>query len=468
MYNLTPIDIIIEQCYDDFPMTAGLNDKILQLLKVKTENLPRDKKDVILEMDEMQLDPELKYLDRLDCVVGFEDDGEHKTQKQAEYVTTIWIHSIGGTWMMPLCFIFTSASATIEQIKPLLFKSITKVEEIGLDVLGLITRMRVNFYDLMLHLEVSPENPKFTVGSKEVIFLFEVPQLMNITRNTLEKYKLKFYEYRTSWKHIKSLFEIESETPGPQKTKLRMTHIKLSKDDRVVPRYSIETLSNSVATELRAHVNEGMLSSAAAGTAEFVEMFDKLFDLFNSIQETSETELTSSFKGTEAQCRFIDRVLAFFDNLKVFNKEGKDCTGEVKFMNGWRITIKGTLLLWNIMKAKNHPYLLTRKLNCECLDKFKNVLLVPIASASGLISTPSFYSLYLQFYVTCYFINEKLHDENEEFNISHYVRRVFRRIPPIRHNIGNTEMNASESNSDIEDLNTRFGGLMRELLDLGR
>ncbi|KAG5891669.1 hypothetical protein JTB14_020087 [Gonioctena quinquepunctata] len=448
IYDLPPMECIQKKAVDDFKINAGLTDKIVELIKIKTENLEHQKKFIILEMDEYSLQSDMQYNENLQCIIGLEDNGEVRTLLPANFVTIIWIHSVGGSWILPLCFIFTSTSASPEQIKSLLFKCVSKLEGIGLDVMGVVTKMRVNFYDLMTQLDITPLNPIFKVESKEVIFLFDVPQLMNITRNIMMKYKLEFDQHKTSWKHVKSLFVNECQA-GQKNTKLVMQHIKPGKIERKLPRFAIETLSNSVATEMRSQVAQGKLPQAAIGTAEFIEFMDKVFDMFNSSYETTINEYSNSFKGTKRQQEFVNKIVEFFKKLKVYDGE-KDCTDQVKFINGWLITIKGMMKIWDKLKVCGHPYLLTRNASCESLDKFMNIMKMPLFVCGGNPTPSEFLDIYTKFFDSSYFTADNL-VKNEEFNLEEFAKKIYERVPPVKHDIGNKENTPNQSTSQSVD-----------------
>ncbi|CAG9813722.1 unnamed protein product [Phaedon cochleariae] len=84
--NFIPIDVIREGAHRDFKINAGLKDNLVQLIKIKTENLSTQNKTITLSMDEISLSPGVKYDENLDLFIGYEDDARRLAQEGAKVV----------------------------------------------------------------------------------------------------------------------------------------------------------------------------------------------------------------------------------------------------------------------------------------------------------------------------------------------------------------------------------------------
>ncbi|KAJ8965896.1 hypothetical protein NQ314_003837 [Rhamnusium bicolor] len=441
MYKLPPKDFLKEEALTDLKFLPGTTDIVLELLKIKTENCKPHSKICVLVIDEAGLTSELNYWEKYGNV-GFEDDGKTKGNLPAHFVTTIWVQGLDIKWTIPFAYYFTHKSCPAAILKECLFDAISKLGGIGIDVIGVITKMRINFHELSQILNISSMNQTFKVENKNVIFLFDVRQLMNITRNNMIKYRFKFEEMQTSWEHVKDFFIKESQSE--RKSKLTKAHVSPDKTERSCSKFSIELLSNNVATEMMSYISSGKLPESATGTAECIDLFDKIFNIMNSSTETSTNEYTSAYKGSKHQVKFLQKIIHFFENLKVYDKSDRDCTDQVKFINAWLISVKGMSKLREVLNQRKHPYLLTNNINCELLESFMTLLRIRIFSFRD--PTPCrFLDLFGSAFASSYFKEWPIDDSNDsEFDIEDYAKKVYKRIPSIIHDLtGETKWNSS-------------------------
>lgn len=64
-------------------------------------------------------------------------------------------------------------------------------------------------------------------------------------------------------------------------------------------------------------------------------------------------------------------MLIFVQNLKLINpKNGRDVTSNMKFIQGFQITINSILLLFEDLKLEVFTFLLTRRLNQDAIENF--------------------------------------------------------------------------------------------------
>lgn len=59
-----------------------------------------------------------------------------------------------------------------------------------------------------------------------------------------------------------------------------------------------------------------------------------------------------------------------FKHLQVESIDGKQVTKKLKFIFGWRLTIKSVLTLFKKLQTKSFKYLFTRNLNQDCPENF--------------------------------------------------------------------------------------------------
>nr|CAI5848606.1 unnamed protein product [Callosobruchus analis] len=349
------------------------------------------------------------------------------------YGFPLWVEL---NWISPLAYYFTSEPVKASQLKSIIFECITKLKNIDLDVVVLNTKLRLNFLDLARLLGVGPESQTFKVRGQDVVFIFDPAHMMTVTRNNLMKHSLEIEGGgQTSWKHVKTLFNKQTKA-GEWKTKLTDSHINPEKHERSLSILAREVLSNSVASTMQAYVESGQMPAEALVTAECISMFDRLFDMLNSTYEVSINEFANAYKATKRQKQFLEKVMRFLETLKVLNSKGKDKTSEVKFISAWLTTIRGVMKLWETVKDKGYNFLLTRNIRSEHLDVFINECRDKVVVVKD--PTPKeLHVKYLTVFVDFYFMF-RIEAPPTLISINTYAKMIYKRIPAVRHNLGNT------------------------------
>lgn len=62
------------------------------------------------------------------------------------------------------------------------------------------------------------------------------------------------------------------------------------------------------------------LSSEAVGTIDYIDYFDKLFDVLNSSSINSLKEYRKVFTGSKKQNQFLEQMINFLKTINVINK----------------------------------------------------------------------------------------------------------------------------------------------------
>lgn len=69
-------------------------------------------------------------------------------------------------------------------------------------------------------------------------------------------------------------------------------------------KYAVQIFSSRVAAGMCTQMSSGFLSSEAVGTIDFIDHFDKLFDVLNSSVLNSPKEYGQVFTGSGKQIKF--------------------------------------------------------------------------------------------------------------------------------------------------------------------
>ncbi|CAH1957045.1 unnamed protein product [Acanthoscelides obtectus] len=273
--QLMPMQRFIQKTVDLLSFRPGLHKEVLDFIEIKYEAFPKQAREITLLLDDVEITPGLTGI--AGNLYGNVDDGISHNHTPAKYVTQIWIRSlIASDCFDLLAYYFTSQHATAEQLKNYIFECITKLQAINLDVVLVNTKLKSNFWELSELLGIGPQKQTFKVENKEVVFIFDAPHMMCVTRNNLQKHYLKMEDGgTTSWEHIKTFFVKESGS-GQKKTPLTAVHIEPHKFDRITPSLAIDVLSNTVYTEMKSYVESGKLPEEALATVQCITLFDRV------------------------------------------------------------------------------------------------------------------------------------------------------------------------------------------------
>ncbi|KYN22222.1 THAP domain-containing protein 9, partial [Trachymyrmex cornetzi] len=346
----------------------GINEKLFEALKVKLSTLPLIERHCVLCADETSLKSFLFYDILRDEIIGFEDFGDRKTSVPAKSALVIMARSIAGNWKLPVCFCFIETACPATFLKNIIFDIIIKLKNNGALVHAFISDMGSNFIQLSHMLNISVDNSSFVVDGERLVYIFDTPHLLKATRNNLLKYNFQIDNKIASWDHIVEFYKRDSKQWIKAAPALTKSHIEPNNFLRMKVKYAAQIFSNHVAAGMCTQMSSGFLPTEAVGTIDFIDHFDKLFDILNSSNVNNPKEYGKVFVGSDKQMQFLENMLNFFNSIKVINDKNKYV--KLKCLDCWQITIKSTIQLWTTLKNFNFPYLRSRRLNQDSLENF--------------------------------------------------------------------------------------------------
>jgi hypothetical protein len=161
-------------------------------------------------MDEIYLKFHLFYDCSKDKVIGLEDLGDETTSdKLATSAIVLMACGIIENWKQPLAYYLVNESCSSDIVKEKLTDAITKLENIGLNVLGVVSDIGSNFQKFVREMGITPENPWFIHNGK-IIYIFDAPHIIKAIRNNLINYNFHFDNKLASLNDIEALYKIDS------------------------------------------------------------------------------------------------------------------------------------------------------------------------------------------------------------------------------------------------------------------
>ena len=137
-------------------------------------------------------------------------------------------------------------------------------------------------------------------------------------------------------------------------------------------KYATQILSHTVSATILMYVSLNALPATAAGTAELISNFDKIFDCLNSSLLNSPKCHRRAISENSIHHEFLTDMLKFIQCIKVVKRTTQeDVTNKLKCLKGLCLTINSVLSLWSVLKEEESlDFLLTRRLNQDPLENF--------------------------------------------------------------------------------------------------
>lgn len=354
----------------NWDMPPGLNDNVLNALRLKIKSLPPTERHCSLCVNEMRLKPHLFYNLSRDRIIGFHDTGMEKRRTLARKVFVIMACSLVGDWEQPIAYYFHGGTYRTDVLKNLIFQAIIRLKSINVTVHALTTNTSPTFLRLSQLLGISAEHPSFLVNDERVFYVFDVTRLMRVTRNVFRSHELHFREKRASWTDIELFFRRDSQMRLPLAPKLSVGHLEPNRCQKMETKYAVQIFSSSIAAGLSAHIASGELPLETIGTMEFIHNFDQLFDILNSSASTASNtkEFGQAFTGSMHEMSFLQQILDFLKSIKVVDRNGV-YVKSIKCFDRWQITINAIIQLWDVLKEYQLPSLCTKRLNQESIER---------------------------------------------------------------------------------------------------
>lgn len=175
---------------------------------------------------------------------------------------------------------------------------------------ALVSDMGSNFIQLSRELGISSQNSTFMVDEIEVLYIFDTPHLMKRIRDNLYKHNCYFGDDKiASWSHIVDFYNRDVKQWMRLAPKLSTIHIAPTNFQKMKVKYAVQIFSNCVAAGMCTQMSFGFLPSEAIGTIEYIDHFDKLFDILNSSSANNPKEYGKAFNGSAKQIEFLHEML---------------------------------------------------------------------------------------------------------------------------------------------------------------
>lgn len=153
-----------------YEITPGLNDFLFNLLSYKINSLLPDALDCVLCADEMSLKTHLFYKVDKDRIVGFHETTKFRKYELVKYALVLMLRGINHNWKQPIAYFLVFSSCSGNDLKDIIFSTISRLQNIKLNIKAFITDQGSNFSQFAKNLYVSPGKPYFEVDSVQIAY----------------------------------------------------------------------------------------------------------------------------------------------------------------------------------------------------------------------------------------------------------------------------------------------------------
>ncbi|CAH2003260.1 unnamed protein product [Acanthoscelides obtectus] len=200
--------------------------------------------------------------------------------------------------------------------------------------------------------------------------------MIKLVRNTFgsQKYLTDMSGNQIDWNFLVKLVDIQSSQGLHLATKIRPRHLQWAREKMKV-KIATQTLSKSVADALLYLGEDLKLPSFKdiKATSIFVQMFNDLFDVFNSRNRFAKYLYRRPLSPSTAHTffQFLDQVTIYISNLKLADVAVLNSPRKTGFL-GFLICIQSLRGLYStyVEKLKYMKYILTNKLSQDHLELF--------------------------------------------------------------------------------------------------
>ncbi|XP_073946463.1 protein interacting with Ttk69 and Sin3A isoform X4 [Choristoneura fumiferana] len=369
------------------PISTEVNDDLMAALKLRVNNMSEKEKQCTLVADAMSLKTNLFYDIKHDKIIGFDEVDGVQSPSPAKHALVILVQGIYEKWSQPIGFALLSECKSDNNISKWVDKIIDKLFEIGLKIRAFVSDLGSDLLNAAHKRGISIDKTHFTVNDHKIYYIFDAPHLIKLIRNNLMSYDFHFHNGAVAkFEHIAKFYEFDQKKTFKQAYKLTNSHINPNGCEKMKVRYATQLLSRSVASGLSTCIDFEVIDESARHTVEFVIMMNDLFDALNSSTMSHCYSHKNAFCGYDQQIDFFNKMLTFFQELKIMNsKKASDVTKTAKFIQGFQITIKSILHLYEDLNQEGYRYLMTRRLNKDVIDFFFG----KIRSRSGMATEPT-------------------------------------------------------------------------------
>ncbi|XP_017771287.1 PREDICTED: uncharacterized protein LOC108558774 isoform X2 [Nicrophorus vespilloides] len=338
----------LKQFLDLISISPGINANVLFSLKSKIKSMDEKERTCLLMYDEIPLTPHLDYSLKSDIVLGFEDDGLHRSQEVADVVQVYMMCGIFRKWKIPIAYNFSKSSSDEKRTESFLKEIVTALAEIGFKPIAFLCDNTEANIEVVQNLGKEPNFHSIDIEDTHMISIYNPAALLTDLRNNLVGHNIKFMfncsKKLAKWSDVERAYHRDCKSNFRVMNRLSLKNITRKPISRKNVSLAVQVFSKSVAACIEKFVRDDALEKNAMGTAYLCGFLDKLFD---SLTGNKLVNLRSS------QNRIWHQALLVFKSMEFKNALGVKIP-QPAVIKHWISTIKGFLAIRELLLMDNN------------------------------------------------------------------------------------------------------------------
>nr|CAI5866701.1 unnamed protein product [Callosobruchus analis] len=222
-------------------------------------------KDCITYLEEMSLKSNLFYELSKDRIIGFQE-GHTSSEEIASTVLVVLARGVAYDCKQLIAYFFYKLPATSDYVKEILFESVRKLTAVGLNV---------------MEKTLAKDDPCFFVDNTKPTYLFDIPHLLKLTRNSPFSYRFISPEGEANKTYIETMYYYEKSEDYRLYHKSMDEHICPKSFQIMKVKYACQVLSHNTSVAPNSFVDLTMLPVATKMTAYLIDKVNRSFNLLN-------------------------------------------------------------------------------------------------------------------------------------------------------------------------------------------
>lgn len=320
-----------------------------------------------ITFDAVSIKSGIYYQQSNDKFVGFEDCGQYyKGKKPAQYAMVFMAKGLCSKWKQVLGYFLFNKSIQADILKTMIHDCITKLSSCGFHPKFIVCDQDATNRSAFSKLNICSATPYIEVHDEKIFFFYDTPHLLKSTRNIFTKYDIQIGHDIARWRHVVDFYESDKMHPIRIAPKLTDSHVDSNSFEKMKVKYASQILSRTVASGLYTYAALGGLPKEATATATFVNNMNEIFDVFNSSMRNHYRHRKCAIDGSNGNLNFLNDMRAWIQSWKLIGTNR-----QIPSVQGWLMNISSLQALWEDVSSKyNLQYLLTRRINQDCLENF--------------------------------------------------------------------------------------------------
>lgn len=359
-------------------MRTGVENVLINKLKLKVESMTIDEKQCVLMFDEISLKKNLKYNHFYDVIEGYEDFGSFgRNPLIANQGLLFYLRGLLYNWKLPFCYYISSGPTKGDMLAKIIKQVVTKLHSIGLQPRILVCDQGANNRNAFSILGSNKVNHQIKINGRCIYTCFDPPHLLKSLRNNFmnEKVQISISGKKVRWYDVLQTYKVDQvSTTTRAMPKLTDKHIHPTNFEKMRVKYAAQIFSHTVsAAILTALATKQLTSETAVNTAHFVKEINNIFDCLNSrVVKDSNCYKSALSVFRDIPKKTLQNSLTYFESIRVY--ENEKLRNNIYCIEGFSWTIRAVLCLWEDLKLENKKYLLTSRISQDPVENAFSVI----------------------------------------------------------------------------------------------